>query len=86
VCVCILYLLIILSVLFQLSFKRNEAHKLWLDLEKRYSSTSVGAAVEKDLNKTRQMVLTAKKVKRDAEIFIRWRGWSANKETEEKKI
>ena len=46
--------------------KRNEAHKLWLDLEKRFSSTSVGAADESDLNKMRQMILTAKKMKRNA--------------------
>ena len=46
--------------------KRNEAHKLWLDLEKRFSSTSVGAADESDLNKKRQMILTAKKMKRNA--------------------
>ena len=46
--------------------KRNEAHKLWLDLEKRFSSTSVGAADESDLNKKRQMILTAKKMKQNA--------------------
>ena len=47
--------------------KRNEAHKLWLDYKKRFSSTSVGAADENDLNKMRQMVLPAKKMKRDAD-------------------
>ena len=47
--------------------KRNEAHTLWLDLEKRFSSTSVGAADENDLNKMRQMVLTAKKITRYAD-------------------
>ena len=36
--------------------KKNKAHKLWLDLEKRFSSTSVGVADETDLNKVRQMV------------------------------
>ena len=41
--------------------KRNEAHKIWLDLEKRFSSRSIGAAEENSLNKMRQMVLTAKK-------------------------
>ena len=45
--------------------KRNEAHKLWLDLEKRFSSTSVGAADKSDLNKMRQMILTVKKMKRN---------------------
>ena len=39
--------------------KRNEAHKFF--------STSIGAADENDLNKMRQMVLTAKKMKRDAD-------------------
>ena len=47
--------------------KRNEAHKLWLDLEKRFSSTSVAAADESDLNKMREMILTAKKMKRNAD-------------------
>ena len=47
--------------------KRKEAHKLWLDLEERFCSTSVGAADEKDLNRMKQMVLTAKKIKRDAD-------------------
>ena len=51
----------------QFKKKRNEAQKLWLDLEKRFSSTSVGAADENDLNKMRQMVLTVKKMKRDAD-------------------
>ena len=46
---------------------RNEAHKLWLDLEKRFSSTSVGAADESGLSKMRQMILTAKKMKRNAD-------------------
>ena len=45
---------------------RNEAHKLWLDLEKRFSSTSVGAADGRNLNKMRRMILTAKKMKRNA--------------------
>jgi len=40
---------------------------LWLDLEKIFFSTSVEAADENDLNKMRQMVLTAKKMKRDAD-------------------
>ena len=40
---------------------------MWLDLEKIFSSISVGAADENDLNKMRQMVLTAKKMKRDAD-------------------
>ena len=43
--------------------KKNEAQKLWLLLEKKFSSTSVGKADEKNLNKMRQMVLTAKKIK-----------------------
>ena len=47
--------------------KRNESYKLWLDLEKRFLSTSEGAADENDLNKLRQMVLTAKKMKWDAD-------------------
>ena len=47
-----------------MSAKRNEAHKLWLDLEKIFSSASVGAADENDLNK---MILTAKKIKQDAD-------------------
>ena len=38
--------------------KRNEAHKLWLDLEKKFSSTSVGAADESDLNKMRNYFCT----------------------------
>ena len=50
-----------------MSAKRNEANKLWLDLEKRFSSTSVGAADESNLNKMRQMVLTAKKITRYAD-------------------
>ena len=33
--------------------KRNEAHKLWLDLEKIFFSTNVVAADESDLNKMR---------------------------------
>ena len=49
------------------TLNRKEAQKLWLDLEKRFSSTSVGAADENDLNKMREMVLTAKKIKRDAD-------------------
>ena len=40
---------------------------MWLDLEKIFSSTSVGAADENDLNKMMQMVLTAKKMKPDAD-------------------
>ena len=40
---------------------------MWLDLEVRFSSTSVGVANENDLNKMRQMVLIAKKMKRDAD-------------------
>ena len=36
-----------------------------LDLEKRFSSTAVGAADENDLNKMRQMILISKKMKRD---------------------
>ena len=47
--------------------KRNEARKLWLSLEKRFSSTSVRAADENNLNKIRQMVLISKKMKRDAD-------------------
>ena len=46
--------------------EKNEAHKLWLDLEKRFSSTSVGAADESDLNKMSQMILTAKQMKWNA--------------------
>ena len=47
--------------------KTNEAQKLWLDLEKRFSLTNVGEADENDLNNLRQMVLTAKKMKRDGD-------------------
>ena len=47
-----------------MSPKRNEAHKLWLDLKRWFSSTSVGAADENDLNRMRQMVITSKKIKR----------------------
>ena len=54
-----------------MSAKRNEALKFWLDLEKRFSSTSVEAADENDLNKMRQMVLTAKKMKWDADDQIK---------------
>ena len=35
-------------------------------IQKRFSSTSVGTADENKLNKMRQMVLTAKKIKRHA--------------------
>ena len=62
--------------------KKKEAHKLWLDLEKRFSSTSVGAADENDLNEMRQMVLIAKKMKRDTGHMKETIGWSANKEIE----
>ena len=47
--------------------KRNEAHKLWLDLESIFSLTSVRAGEQTDLNKIKQMVLTAGKMKRDAD-------------------
>jgi len=47
--------------------KRNEAHKFWLDLEKRFFSTSVGAADKSDLNEIRQMILTVTKMKRNAD-------------------
>ena len=63
--------------IYECKKKRNEAHKFWLDLEKRFSSTNVGVADKNDLNKMRQMVLTAKKMKWDADqmkethIFIR---------------
>ena len=40
---------------------------MWLDIKKRFFSTSVGAADENDFNKMRQMVLIAKKMKRDAD-------------------
>ena len=59
--------------------KRNEAHKLWLGLEKRFSSSSAWAADEMDLNKMSKMVLTAMKIKQDAD---KMKDWSANKETE----
>ena len=49
-----------------MSAKRNESHRLWLDIEKIFFLTSVGSADENDLNKMRQLVLTAKKMKRDA--------------------
>ena len=49
-----------------MSAKRNEAHKLWLDLEKRFSSTSVGTADESDLNIMRQIILTALKMNLNA--------------------
>ena len=45
-----------------MSAKRNEAYKLWLDLKKRFSLISVGAADDSDLNK----ILTANKMKRNA--------------------
>ena len=41
---------------------------MWIDFEKKkISSTSVGAADEKNLDKMMQMVLIAKKIKRDAD-------------------
>ena len=61
----------------------------WLDLEKWFSSTSVGAAGENDLNKMRQMVFfncqeneAGCRPDEGNHIFIRWKGWSAKKETE----
>ena len=40
-----------------MSAKKNEAHKLWLGLEKRFPSTNVGAADENGLNKMRSSLL-----------------------------
>ena len=50
-----------------MSAKRIEVNKLWLDLEKRFFSTSLGAADQNDLSKVSRMVLIAKKIKLDAD-------------------